>query len=47
MSEWVYIGAAYGLTWATLAFYAIYLGRRRARALVALRQTAQRQEGRP
>lgn len=31
MSEWTFIGAAYGLTWAVLGGYALYLrGRMRA-----------------
>ena len=31
MSEWFYIYAAYGLTWATFAVYALYLRARRRR----------------
>jgi CcmD family protein len=39
MSEWVYIGVAYGLTWTTLAGYAAYLLRRRARAVEEWRRS--------
>ena len=39
MSEWVYIGAAYGLTWITLAVYSAYLVRRRARAIQEWRRS--------
>jgi len=32
MSEWGFVGAAYGLTWAVLVGYAIYLRNRVRRA---------------
>lgn len=35
MSEWVYIGAAYGLTWATLIAYGLYVWSRGSRAAEA------------
>jgi hypothetical protein len=35
MSDWGYIGLAYGLTWTTLAVYFLTLLRRRSRALRA------------
>lgn len=44
MSEWAYIGAAYGLTWATLATYGVYLVRRRARAMRAYETGSSEQE---
>lgn len=37
MSEWTYVGAAYGLTWVTLAAYALYVRGRVRRAADALR----------
>lgn len=37
MSEWSYIGTAYGLTWVTFAVYLLLLNRRRLRALEAAR----------
>lgn len=36
MSEWSYIGAAYGVTWVALAAYGVYLARRRSRAAADL-----------
>jgi CcmD family protein len=32
MSEWYFVGAAYGLTWLGLTSFAIYLVQRRRRA---------------
>ena len=32
MSNWFYIGVAFGLTWAVLVAYFLYLGRRTRRA---------------
>ena len=37
MSNWFYVGLAYGVTYVSLAIYTIYLMRRRARAEAALR----------
>lgn len=42
MSNWFYVGLAYGITYVALSGYAIYLIRRRARALKALRAEQQR-----
>lgn len=36
MSEWNYVGAAYGLTWLAFAGYAVYLVARTRRARVRL-----------
>jgi hypothetical protein len=36
VSEWVFIGAAYGLTWLTLGGYALYLRARTRRARAEL-----------
>jgi CcmD family protein len=41
MSEWTYITLAYGITWAALIGYAIYLARQSAR-VKALREEARR-----
>jgi predicted MFS family arabinose efflux permease len=38
VSEWAYIGVAYGLTWAVLAAYAAYVVRRGRRAEAMLRE---------
>lgn len=38
MSEWSYIGFAYGITWAVLAGYMLLLNRRRIAAERALRE---------
>lgn len=47
MSEWFYINLAYGLTWATLAGYALYLARRSAMARAAWRRAdSEREAGR-
>ena len=37
MNEWYFIGAAFALTWVTLAGYAAYVTRRAARAERAMR----------
>jgi hypothetical protein len=39
MSEWFYIRLAFGLTWATIAVYALLLNQRRLAAERALRET--------
>jgi hypothetical protein len=39
MSEWTYIGIAFGLTWVTLTVYALYLRNRAARAAHAWKAT--------
>jgi len=36
VSNWFYVGLAYGVTWAVLAGYGVYLVRRRSRAAAAL-----------
>ena len=40
MSEWTYIGAAYGLTWVVLAAYIAYVRRRLGRAEAVAREAA-------
>jgi hypothetical protein len=44
MSNWVYVGLAYGTTYVVLLGYAVYLFRRRSRAEYALRAELQRLE---
>jgi heme exporter protein CcmD len=44
MSNWYYVGLAYGITYFVLAGYAVYLIRRRARAQHALETELHRQE---
>ena len=44
MSNWGYVGLAYGLTYVSLAVYTIYLMRRRARAEAALRADVRKTE---
>lgn len=44
MSNWFYVGLAYGVTYFTLAAYVIYLVRRRAGAEHALRAELHRLE---
>lgn len=44
MSNWYYVGLAYGVTYFTLTAYAIYLVRRRARAEHALQAELHRVE---
>jgi CcmD family protein len=44
MSNWVYVGAAYGTTYVVLLGYALYLVRRRARAEDELHAELQRLE---
>lgn len=44
MSNWFYVGLAYGVTYVSLVVYTVYLMRRRARAEEALRAELQRQE---
>ena len=44
MSNWFYVGLAYGITYFVLAGYALYLIRRRSRAEHALRAELQRLE---
>ena len=44
MSEWTYVGMAYGVTYLALLGYTIHLLRRRARALAALRSEPHRRE---
>ena len=41
MSDWIFIIAAYGLTWITLAAYGAYVGRRASRAERALAEAEQ------
>lgn len=38
MSDWVFIGAAFGVTWLGLAGYALYVARRNRRAEAAARE---------
>lgn len=44
MSNWFYVGLAYGVTYVVLAGYTIYLMRTHARARAALRTEQQRVE---
>ena len=44
MSNWFYVGLAFGATYVVLAGYTLYLMRRRARAQHALRAELQRLE---
>ncbi|HEX7118750.1 MAG TPA: CcmD family protein [Longimicrobiales bacterium] len=44
MSEWSYVGAAYGLTWAVLTGYVLYLRSRIRRARHVLEQTLEASE---
>ncbi len=44
MSEWGYVGVAYGLTWLTLIGYGIYLGSRVRRARRLLERTTREVE---
>jgi hypothetical protein len=43
MSDWIYVGLAYGVAWSTIAVYAVALRHRRgqARALAESMQQAQ------
>lgn len=41
MSEWVFIGAAYGLTWVMFAAYGLYVRARLSRARSAYAQLQQ------
>ena len=44
MSNWFYVGLAFGTSYVVLGGYTLYLMRRRARALHALRAELQRRE---
>lgn len=44
MSNWGYVGLAYGLTYFVLGAYAFYLMRRRAQAEASLRADTHRME---
>jgi CcmD family protein len=44
MSEWSYVVAAFGLTWAVLTGYLAYLSGRLSRARAALRDTQEEWE---
>ena len=45
ISNWFYVGIAYGVTYVGLLVYTIYLIRRRSRAEQALQSELHRQEG--
>lgn len=47
MSEWFFVGLAYGLTWVGMIGFAVYLGVRRRRALERLANIETETGGRP